>query len=235
MKILRILVVLIVFITVLSNCTKDKVERNNPFDPGGVNYKTYTISGNVSGADDVIVTLSGDSSDTLIVNDGETYSFTIGIGGSYTVKPVRAGYFFSPVNKMFTSISSNQTQHFSGESILSNGKIAFVSARDGNLEIYVMDADGSNQLRLTNHPDEDFGPSFSMDGARIAFVSDRDGNSEIYIMNADGSNQQNITNHSNDDNYPSWSPDGSKIAFVSNIYNKEMFRFIAWKERYIIK
>ena len=56
------------------------------------------------------------------------------------------------------------------------GKIAFVSNRDGNDEIYAMNADGSNQTRLTNNAAFDNGPSFGRDGSKIAFISDRDGN-----------------------------------------------------------
>ena len=62
-------------------------------------------------------------------------------------------------------------------------KIVFTSERDGNQEIYVMDADGSNQQRLTNNLNNDFSSSFSPDGSLIIFVSDRDGNDEIYLMN----------------------------------------------------
>ncbi|HDR3891062.1 TPA: PD40 domain-containing protein, partial [Bacillus cereus] len=66
-------------------------------------------------------------------------------------------------------------------------KIAFVSNRDANPEIYVMNPDGSNQTRLTNNPAGDFEPSWSPDGQKITFTSNRDGNPEIYVMNADGS------------------------------------------------
>ena len=82
-----------------------------------------------------------------------------------------------------------------------NGKIAFASDRDFDgavtkhrEEIYVMDADGSNQTRLTNNRGRDLDPVFSPDGKKIAFTSDRDGNSEIYVMNADGTGQTNLTN-----------------------------------------
>ena len=96
------------------------------------------------------------------------------------------------------------------------GRIAFESIRDGNLEIYVMNADGSNQTRLTDNPASDSDPTWSADGQKIAFASNRDGNWQIYIMNADGSNQTRLTNNQADDAYPAWSPDGQRIAFTSN-------------------
>ena len=96
------------------------------------------------------------------------------------------------------------------------GKIAFGSDRDGNWEIYVMDADGSHQTNLTNNPGADRFPSWSTDGSKIAFESNRDGNWEVYVMDADGSHQINLTNNRADDRHPSWSPDGSKIAFSSD-------------------
>ena len=103
-------------------------------------------------------------------------------------------------------------------------RIAFVSKRDGNFEIYVMDADGVNPRRLTNNPAKDYAPSWSPDGKRIVFCSDRDGHvhvkrgrvaSEIYVMDADGGNPQRLTNNPSDDWYPSWSPDGERIVFES--------------------
>ena len=96
------------------------------------------------------------------------------------------------------------------------GRIAFSSNRDGNHEIYVMNADGSDQTRLTNNSGTDWEPSWSPDGSRIAFSSNRDGNHEIYVMDSDGSNHTRLTNNSGTDWEPSWSPDGSRIAFSSD-------------------
>ena len=105
-------------------------------------------------------------------------------------------------------------------------RIAFTSNRDGNLEIYVMDADGGNQRRLTNSGDahiHNSKPSWSPDSRRIAFASNRDGNLKIYVMNTDGGQQRNRTRDMHGDD-PSWSPDGKRIAFVSERDgNKEIY------------
>lgn len=94
-------------------------------------------------------------------------------------------------------------------------KIAFVSDRDGNPEIYLMNPDGSNQTRLTDSPFVDGAPAWSSDGQKIAFFTERDGNYEIYSMSVDGTNLLNLTNNSWDDEDPDWSPDMTKIVFYS--------------------
>lgn len=83
-------------------------------------------------------------------------------------------------------------------------KIAFVSTRDGNSEIYVMDADGSNPVNLTRHPSADLDPAWSPDGTKLAFASSRDGNFDIYVMDADGSDPVNPTRHPATDRHPAW-------------------------------
>jgi Tol biopolymer transport system component len=97
-------------------------------------------------------------------------------------------------------------------------KVAFVSTRDGNSEIYVMNADGTNQTRLTNNPADDQNPSMSPDSTKIAFTSNRDGAYyQIYLMNADGTNLTRLTNHPAMDLSPSFGSDGSKIVFSSRL------------------
>ena len=96
-----------------------------------------------------------------------------------------------------------------------NGLIAFTSSRDGNSEIYVMDANWDNPRNLVDNRASDFNPAWSPDGTQIAFSSERSGNSEIYAMNADGSNPRNLSNNSEFDRSPAWSPDGARIAFSS--------------------
>jgi len=93
------------------------------------------------------------------------------------------------------------------------GRIAFVSDRDGNREIYVTDACGRNQINLTNHPSADMSPAWSTDGTKIAFVSDRQPQG-IYVMTADGRNQRFLTEGRD----PAWLADGSKIIFIKGAH-----------------
>ncbi len=95
-------------------------------------------------------------------------------------------------------------------------KIAFNSDRDGDEEIYIMNADGTNVKKLTSNTVPDMHPSWSPDCKKIVFGSARDGDPEIYIMNADGTNVKKLTSNSAMDFSPDWSPDGSKIAFNSD-------------------
>lgn len=100
------------------------------------------------------------------------------------------------------------------------GRIAFMSERDGNSEIYMMNADGSGAVRLTHNAATDWNPAWSPDGTRIAFASDLTGNFEIYVMNADGSGLTRLTYYPEWDTDPAWSPDGTQIAFVRDFRSK---------------
>ena len=95
-------------------------------------------------------------------------------------------------------------------------RIAFESSRDGDWDIYVMNADGKDIMQITDDDAWDTSPSWSPDGRRIAFVSRRDGDFDIYVMNADGSGVVQLTDDDAGDGGPSWSPDGRRIAFTSD-------------------
>jgi Tol biopolymer transport system component len=99
--------------------------------------------------------------------------------------------------------------------------IVFASQRDGNPEIYLMNADGSDERRLTHDPADDWQASWSRDSKRLAFVSARDGEWEIYLMDvSDGgiagdSQLVKLTDNNVADGFPDWSPDGTRIVFSS--------------------
>lgn len=100
-------------------------------------------------------------------------------------------------------------------------QIAFTSSRDGNYEIYSVNADGTGLSRLTDNDSYDGEPAWSPDGQRIAFVSDRDFDgsarpgytSELYAMDADGGNVERLTFSRSGAGRPTWSPDGTRIAY----------------------
>jgi TolB protein len=94
-------------------------------------------------------------------------------------------------------------------------KITFSTYSEGGGDVWMINIDGTNPVKLTTHPSEDWHPRFSPDGSKIAFESKRDGNFEIYVMKSDGSNQVRLTNNSAEDVNADWSADGSRIAFVS--------------------
>src|SRR5216117_3517827 len=95
-------------------------------------------------------------------------------------------------------------------------RIAFTSTRDGQPEIYVMDADGTNASRLTNSPGLDGDAAFTADGQAVAYHSLRTGHRQIFLQPITGSDAVQLTQEPADNSQPTVSPDGETIAFVSN-------------------
>jgi Tol biopolymer transport system component len=96
-------------------------------------------------------------------------------------------------------------------------KIAFISDRQNNAQLFVMNADGSNQTKLTNFFSGVENPSWSPDGNKISFDALVEGQHQIFIISSDGTNQVQITKPTtgaHDARYPVWSPDGTKILFL---------------------
>ncbi len=96
-------------------------------------------------------------------------------------------------------------------------KIAFMTARNKNRDIYLINPDGSGMERITHHPAMDVGPRWSPTGEQILFNSDRDRSPlswDLYLMDADGSNVRRIFAKSKDRRSAVWSPDGKQIAYT---------------------
>ena len=118
--------------------------------------------------------------------------------------------------------TGRQKSFFTDGDILTGGawspdgtKLAFTRSRDGNAEIYVINADGSGLKRLTNSPGIDTSPTWSPDGKRIAFVSDRHGSPQIFVLDLAGGEAQRLTFQGNYNQTPAWSPRGDEIAFTA--------------------
>ena len=93
-------------------------------------------------------------------------------------------------------------------------KILFTSTRDGNCEVYIMNPDGSDQVRLTKHPANDLNAVWSPTGEEILFISDRDDVRDLYLMDSDGSNVRRVFKKEVYRGRPAWSPDGTQIAYM---------------------
>src|SRR5215208_2971364 len=146
-----------------------------------------------------------------MANRTTPYSFLLFVIGLIGVIAIFASSIFTmlPSTSLLPTNQLSAFATFPGEA----GKIAF--HRNG--EIYVMNADGSEQTNISNNPAFDGYPHWSPDGKKIAFMTSRDGiNYEIYVMNADGTSQTRLTNNADIDEQPSWSPDGTEIAFISS-------------------
>ena len=122
-----------------------------------------------------------------------------------------------------------------------DGRVVFTSVRDGDMEIYSMNGDGSDVKRLTIRQGPDGGPFFSADGSKIVFRGREIPNGpeyddfrrlldqglwrptqlEIYVMNADGSDLRQVTNLGGASFGPFWHPDGEQIIFSSNWHDPD--------------
>ena len=125
--------------------------------------------------------------------------------GNFEIYVMKKDELNSPpteLNNMTKNSASDEAPAWSPD----GSKIVFSSDRDGNYEVYVMNADGSNPTNLTNNSADDEDPTWSPDGNKIAFITYRDGKGEVYVMNADGSNPTNLTNNKYIEMQAAWSP-----------------------------
>jgi len=108
------------------------------------------------------------------------------------------------------------------------GRLVFSSNRDGNPEIYLLDLEGGNPVRLTQNNANDWLPDWSPDGTSIVFTSHRTGSYDLWTMRANGSGQTSLVATGSWDDYPRWAPDGQRISLsttaeTQGVPNSEIF------------
>jgi Tol biopolymer transport system component len=117
-------------------------------------------------------------------------------------------------------LTSNATSDGSPAWSPDSSEIVFSSSAAGPVDIWVMNADGTNQRNVTNEALNNSDPAWSPDGSQIAYSSDSKVllDLDVWVVNANGSGKTNLTPSTpgTQDRHPAWSPDGSRIAFVSN-------------------
>jgi TolB protein len=194
------------------------------------NYGVYTAEGTLSPDGHTIVFTS--------LKDGDLDIYTMNIDGTnikrLTTQPgYDGGPFFSPDGKkiVYRAWHPSDTALTNYQDLLEQRLV-----RPNRMEIWVMNADGSDQHQITNLGGANFAPYFTPDGRRIIFSSNyknpRSRNFELYLVNPDGSGLEQVTNHPEFDGFPMFSPDGTKLVWASGRSSKEgeLNLFIAdWK------
>jgi Tol biopolymer transport system component len=170
-------------------------------------------------------TLSPDGTTIVFTSlrDGDLDIYTMSVDGRNVKRLTRTlgydgGPFFSPDGKQIVYRAWHpQSAADSTDYVALLGQDM---VRPSRMEIWVMNADGSNQRRVTNLGGANFAPYFHPDGRRILFASNhqnpRSRNFDLYLVNVDGTGLEQVTTNVEFDAFPMFSPDGRRLVWASN-------------------
>jgi TolB protein len=176
---------------------------------------------------DAEATLSPDETTIVFTSarDGDLDIYTMNVDGTNvrrltTTPGYDGGPFFSPDGSKIIYRSWHPT---TPEELADfQALLAEEMIRPSRMEIWVMNADGSEQRQVTQLGGANFAPYFHPDGVRIIFASNHANpegrNFDLYLVNLDGTGLLRVTTHGDFDGFPMFSPDGTKLVFASNRY-----------------
>ena len=190
-------------------------------NPDGSDLKQLT---NTPGYDaETTITLDGKKLVFTSMRDGDLDIYTMDANGKNVRRLTNElGYDGGP----FWSYDGKQIVYRANHPKTEEAKADYTGLLKQNLirptvlEIWVMNADGSNKRQVTSNGKANFGPYFFPDGKRIIFASNMDDpskrNFDLYKINVDGTGLERITFNETFDGFPMFSPDGKKLVFASN-------------------
>ena len=174
---------------------------------------------------DAEATLSPDGTTIVFTSlrDGDLDIYTMGTDGSNLKRLTHTlgydgGPFFSPDGRqiVYRAYHPGTPQDSADYKAL----LAQHLVRPSEMDLWVMNADGSNQHQITHLPGASFAPFFTPDGARIIFASNfkdpRSRNFDLYLVSPDGTGLEPVTTSPEFDAFPMFSPDGTKLVWASN-------------------
>ena len=181
-------------------------------------YDVYTAEGTLSPDGKTIVFTS--------LKDGDLDIYTMNVDGSNVRRLTTApgydgGPFFSPDGKRIVYRAYHPTD--STELRTYQDLLRQEMVRPNKMEIWVMNADGSDQRQVTNLGGANFAPFFTPDGTRIIFSSNyknpHSRNFDLYLVNPDGTGLEQVTTNPDFDGFPQFSPDGRQLVWASNRFD----------------
>ncbi|MGI9079198.1 MAG: TolB family protein [Gemmatimonadaceae bacterium] len=182
------------------------------------NYGIYTAEGTLSPDGKSIVFTS--------LKDGDLDIYTMNVDGSgvrrlTTTPGYDGGPFFSPDGTKIVYRANHPAD--SADLLQYRNLLVQRMIRPNRMEIWIMNADGSDQRQITSLGGANFAPSFTPDGHRIIFSSNHRNprgpaaqNFDLFLINSDGSGLEQVTNAPEFDGFPMFSPDGTKLVWASN-------------------